>query len=294
MTMTKNGDKVRVPKRTVLYYAAVAGLCAFIVGVALSLSAKDKVWLVTGITLQSLGAAILFPILVSFAYDRLRERWLGDEVWRLFSELADAGIIRVYRDREYAENRDNAQTRLSDAFAACKSGEVCMMGPSLRVFFNPLGPFYADIADMLRHAGGNVTIRALIERADSSAVADRVAIEEPTLEPGDKPQTQRDAESSIAQAKALMNTVGPHLEVRRFMQAPYCTAVIFPDIAFFSPNLLAPVVPVRLPMILFRSGSHGYNMIKASFEHLWEHTETQPALSLPARMSYRPAADNES
>jgi len=130
----------------------------------------------------------------------------------------------------------------------------------------------------LRHGVGGVTIRALIERADSSAVADRVAIEEPTLEPGDKPQTERDAESSIAQAKALINTVGSHLELRRFLLAPYCTAVIFPDMAFFSPNLLAPVVPVRLPMILFRSGSHGYNMVKASFEHLWAHPETKPVL----------------
>ena len=276
--MTKNSDKVNVPQRKVLYYASFAGLSAFIVGVALSLNAKDRVWLITGIALQSLGATILFPILVSFAYDRLRERWLGDEVWRLFSELADAGIVRVYRDREYAEGRDNAQTRLSNAFAECKSGEVCMMGPTLRVFFNPLGPFYADIAEMLRNGNGKVTIRALIDRADSSAVADRVAIEEPTLEPGEMPQTQRDAESSIAQAKALINTVGPHLEIRRFLQAPYCTAVIFPDIAFFSPNLLAPVVPVRLPMILFRSGSHGYNMAKASFEHLWAHPETQRAL----------------
>jgi hypothetical protein len=276
--MPKNDRKVLAPQQRILYYAAFTGLGVFIAGVILSLNAKDEVLLVIGITLQSLGAAILFPILVSFAYDRLRERWLGDEVWRLFSELADAGIVRVYRDREYAADRDNAQTRLSNAFAACKSGEVCMVGPTLRVFFNPLGPFYVDIADMLRHGGGQVTIRALIERADSSAVADRVAIEEPALEPGAQPQTERDAESSIAQAKALINTVGPYLELRRFLQAPYCTAVIFPDMAFFSPNLLAPVVPVRLPMILFRSGSHGYNMIRASFDHLWTHSETQPVL----------------
>lgn len=138
-------------------------------------------WLVTGVSLQSLGAAVLFPILVSYAYDRLRERWLGDEAWRLFSELADAGIIRVYRNREYAANRDNAQSRLSSAFVSCKVGEVCMMGPTLRVFFNPLGPFYADIAEMLRNGGGNVTIRALIERPESPAVADRTEIEEPTL-----------------------------------------------------------------------------------------------------------------
>ena len=276
--MIEQKDKTRQPQRRVLYYAAAAGLAVSIVGVALTLVTEGKVWLVTGVSLQSLGAAVLFPILVSYAYDRLRERWLGDEVWRLFSELADAGIIRVYRNREYAANRDNAQSRLSSAFVSCKVGEVCMMGPTLRVFFNPLGPFYADIAEMLRNGGGNVTIRALIERPESPAVADRTEIEEPMLAPGDKPQTERDAESSIAQAKVLVGAIGPHISLRRFLQAPYCTAVIFPDIAFYSPNLLAPVVPVRLPMILFRSGSHGYNMIKASFEHLWEHSETKTVL----------------
>ena len=276
--MTEQKGKARLPQRTVLSYAASGGLAAFIVGVALSLTTEGKAWLVTSVTLQSLGATVLFPILVSYAYDRLRERWLGDEVWRLFSELADAGIIRVYRDREYAPDRDNAQSRLSSAFIACKAGEVCMMGPTLRVFFNPLGPFYTDIAEMLRNGDGNVNIRALIERPDSPAAADRTAIEEPTLGPTDKSQTERDAESSIAQAKSLANAIGPYISLRRFLQAPYCTAVIFPDVAFYSPNLLAPVVPVRLPMILFRSGSHGYNMIKASFEHLWGHPETKPVL----------------
>jgi hypothetical protein len=276
--MAEKTNKVNRPQRRVLYYAASGGLIAFIMGVALSFETSGKAWLVAGVTLQSLGATVLFPILVSVVYDRLRERWLGDEVWRLFSELADAGIVRVYRDREYSPNRDNAQSRLSNAFITCKVGEVCMMGPTLRVFFNPLGPFYSDIAEMLRNGGGNVTIRALIERPDSPAVVDRTAIEEPTLSANDKPQTERDAESSIAQAKVLVNVIGPHLALRRFLQAPYCTAVIFPDVAFFSPNLLAPVVPVRLPMILFRPGSHGYKMIRASFEHLWQHHETKPVL----------------
>jgi hypothetical protein len=276
--MTEKPGKANQPQRKVLYYAAAGGFAAFIAGVALTLLTTGKPGLVTGVTLQSLGATVLFPILVSFVYDRLRERWLGDEVWRLFSELADAGIIRVYRDREFSPGRDNAQSRLSSAFLTCKVGEVCMMGPTLRVFFNPLGPFYSDIAEMLRNGGGKVTIRALIERPDSPAVADRTAIEESRLGPGDKPQTERDAESSIAQAKALANEIGPYVSLRRFLQAPYCTAIIFPDIAFYSPNLLAPIVPVRLPMILFRTGSHGYNMIKASFEHLWQHQETKPVL----------------
>lgn len=268
--------------RKVLYVGAIVGFIALVTGQVMSLAIDNKVSIVLGVTLQALGSAIVFPIFVSYSYDKLRERWLGDEVWRLFAELADAGIVRVYRDREFSPGRDNAQTRLSLAFNEAKSGEICMMGPTLRVFFNPLGPFYREIAEMLTRGGGDVTIRALIERADSPAVADRTTIEEPHLSSRDKPQTERDAESSIATIRSLTGTIGPCISLRRFLQAPYCTAVIFPDIAFYSPNLLAPVVPVRLPMILFRSESHGYRMLRASFEHLWNHPETQSVLPEPA------------
>ncbi|MFD3623680.1 hypothetical protein [Streptomyces sp. NPDC058698] len=257
---------------------AAAGFLVFTAGVAFSVATEGVAWTTVSVTLQSLGSAVLFPILVSFAYDKLKERWLGDEVWRLFNELSDAGITRVYKDREFNSNQDNAQTRLSQEFLSHQSGEICIMGPTLRVFFNPLGPFYRDIEQMLRNANGAVHMRALIERSDSPSVWERTSIEEPNLAPGQKPQTERDAESTIATVRNVCTTVGPRITLRRFMPAPYCTVVIFPSIAFFSPNLLAPEAPVRLPMILFRSGSHGYQMLKASFDYLWDHGETSQAV----------------
>jgi hypothetical protein len=228
-------------------------------------------------------------VLVSFAYDRLRERLLGDEVWRLFAELADAGITRVYKDREIAHGRDNAQTRLSEEFRQFKEGEICIMGPTLRVFFNVLGPFQPDIQTMLKDGRGSIRMRALIERDDSPSVADRTAVEEPHLPPGETPQTQRDASATVAAMRTMGTKIGHYITLRRFMPAPYCTAVIFPHVAYFSPNILAPEAPVRLPMILFRSGSHGYNMIKASFEYLWKHPETlQVGLELPVQAAIGP------
>jgi hypothetical protein len=289
----------------VLYAGAAVGFAVFVTGVSVSLApaggagspgvgikpapsrvAEPTAGATTGgtwrpiaaVVLQTLGCAILFPIVVSFAYDRLRERWLGDEVWRLFGELSDAGIIRVYKDRESAPGRDNAQTRLAEEFLRFRSGELRMMGPTLRVFFNPLGPFIRDIDAMIRDANGKVLIKALIERSDSPSVAERCAIEEPSLASGETPQTERDAAASVAQAKAMAKISSGCVTLRRFMPAPYCTAIIFPHVAFFSPNLLAPVVPVRLPMILFQAGSHGYNMLAASFEYLWTHKDTQQAV----------------
>ncbi|MFD6907494.1 hypothetical protein [Streptomyces sp. NPDC060077] len=266
------------PPRRILVIGAAAGFLVFTAGVAFSVATEGVAWTTVSVTLQSLGSAVLFPILVSFAYDKLKERWLGDEVWRLFNELSDAGITRVYKDREFNSNQDNAQTRLSQEFLSHQSGEICIMGPTLRVFFNPLGPFYRDIEQMLRNANGAVHMRALIERSDSPSVWERTSIEEPNLAPGQKPQTERDAESTIATVRNVCTTVGPRITLRRFMPAPYCTVVIFPNIAFFSPNLLAPEAPVRLPMILFRSGSHGYQMLKASFDYLWDHGETSQAV----------------
>jgi hypothetical protein len=261
--------------------AAAGGFVIFLAGVWLALLAEGIAAELAAAALGALGSAIMFPVLVSFAYDRLRERWLGDEVWRLFSELGDAGIVRIYGDREFAADRENAQTRLAEEFErlgnAERGGEVLMIGPTLRVFFHPLGPHYRDIEAMLRNAGGRVTIRALVARRDSPAMADRAAVEEPGRAAEER-QSERDAASTIAQITTLSGKFDSCVALRRFMLAPYCTAVIFPHLAFFSPNLLARVVPVRLPMILFRSGSHGYDMIRATFAYAWEHEETMQVL----------------
>jgi hypothetical protein len=262
------------PQRRVLYLGAAAGFVVLVVGAIIATLGHGIVLGVVSVTLVTLGSAILFPILITFTYDRLRERWLGDEIWRLFTELADAGIMRVYRDREFAPNRDNAQTRLAEEFKNVESGTIYIMGPSLRVFFNPLGPFYHDIEGMLKGKSGRVNMAALIARKDSPCVADRTFVEEPGLKPGEKSQAERDADSTVATIQTLRKTIGPCIGLRRFMPAPYCTAIIFPHVAYFSPNVLAPEVPVRLPMILFSNNSHGYKMLKSSFDYLWNHNDT--------------------
>lgn len=257
-----------------LYIGAAVGFVVFVVGAMIAVLGHGIILNVTSVALIALGSSILFPILITFAYDRLRERWLGDEIWRLFTELADAGIMRVYRDREFAPGRDNAQTRLSEEFKGMEKGTIYMMGPSLRVFFNPLGPFYRDIEALLRAKNGAVRIQALISRKDSMSVLDRTLVEEPNLKPGEKPQAERDADSTVATVQTMSTVIGPFVSLRRYMPAPYCTAIIFPHVAYFSPNVLAPEVPVRLPMILFGPNSHGYKMLKSSFDYLWRHTDT--------------------
>jgi len=261
--------------KSILYIALALGLVILSVGVVLSLSTNQAIFTAIAIILQTLGSAIVFPILVSFAYDRIRERWVGDTVWRIFGELTDAGIDRIYPNRESAPHGEDAQTRLSLEFLATRNGEVRMMGPSLRVFFHPLGPLHDDIRKMLTNGGGKVRIRALIQRTDSPAFRDRVAIEHRDLPPETQSQGERDVNNTIAEIRRLNASLGELIKLRQFMPAPYCTAIISPNLAFISPNILSPDVPVRLPMIVYRASSNGYRVIEASFEYLWTHEENQ-------------------
>lgn len=50
---------------------------------------------------------------------------------------------------------------------------------------------------------------------------------------------------------------------------PYFTAVIFPDICYYTPNLLSPDHPVNMPMLSFVSGKMTYQKIIEHFKFLW-------------------------
>jgi hypothetical protein len=268
-----------LPQQRFLYFAASIGFMILISGVALGLLGVGKASTLGAVILETLGASILFPIVVSIIYDRLRERWLGDEIWRLFNELSDAGISRIYKDRENSTHLDNAQTRLSNEFRGFENGEVLMMGVSLRVFFNPLGPFYRDIEAMLRNGNGRVRIRAMICDPKNADIPVRAAIEEAGREAALKSQIERDIESSIVTVGALDSSIGNYIKLGSYMAAPYCTTIIFPHVCYYTPNLLAPRAPNGLPMILFRSGSHSYKMVYESFEYLWQRPETTHVVS---------------
>jgi len=190
-------------------------------------------------------------------------------------ELTEAGILRVYRDREPNEdNADNADTRLRREFLTHDEGPVLILGVTLRVFFGPMGPFSHAINAMLTAHGDGVSIKALLCDPSSPEVRERANIEQRARDPRSPPQIMRDIDSTLATVHVMVKERRRQVEVRQFRPAPYCTAVVFPHIAYFSPNILAPEVPVRLPMILFSSESHGYRMLAESFDFLWTHPDT--------------------
>jgi hypothetical protein len=252
--------------------AALFGLVLVVTGILVDIADKSTVY---SIVLTTLGTTILFPILVSFAYDQMRERWFGNEVWRIFSELADAGIIRIYKDREWSPNPENADTQLKNEFRNCDAGEILMIGVTLRVFFNEVSPYHGEIAAMLRRGQGRITVRALICDTENPEIENRRQVEDKKLE-----EVRLEHDATVMTVRRLNVEIerlnagdGTVINLHTFYQAPYCTMIIFPDKCYFSPNILSPAVPVRLPMIVFRSDSHGFDRLMQYFNYVWEHSK---------------------
>jgi hypothetical protein len=183
--------------------------------------------------------------------------------------LRDAGIRRVHPDREAASHPENAQRRLSAGFRNPHDGEILMMGVSLRVFFNDQGEFFNDLHYALTESAGALAIRAVTSAPGSPQVKARARIEQPRRAPRARRKIDLDIEFTRAAVQGMVDEEDLRISLRHTDSAPYCTAVIFPDVAFFSPNILSPKIPVRLPMIEFEPTSHGYEMLRLSFEHIW-------------------------
>lgn len=74
---------------------------------------------------------------------------------------------------------------------------------------------------------------------------------------------------------------GDLIRARKSMCAPYFTAVIFPDICYYTPNMLNPKVPVNMPMLAFLAGGPVYEKILTHFKFLWWSGESYEDLRKP-------------
>ena len=125
-----------------------SSLFLLLIAVILGLFAPDKVgWKLAIIIIATISSAVLFPLSVGYFYDKYREKHEGNAVWRVFRELYGGGIMQIYRDREESESVLDAQTDLRQAFSNHTKGKIKMLGVTLRVFFQPLGPFNRNISN---------------------------------------------------------------------------------------------------------------------------------------------------
>ena len=261
--------------------AAIAGLAVSFVVMCLSVMIAafvrdNTVAVVIAVLLAQAAGCVFFPIIVGYVYEVLREKEAAGAAWRVFGELADAGIARIYKDREESDSPDNALDQLRSAFLTHRAGDVRLVGVSLRVFFNPAGPFYQNIAAIAKagESNPNIRIRALMLHREAAEIAHRAAIETPNMEP---PLIVGAISSSLANLIHLRSEFpSASIECGLYGSAPYCTAVLFPKLCFFSPNILCRTAPVRLPLVVFRSGSHGYRVLSDYFDHLWDRRTPCP------------------
>lgn len=222
------------------------------------------------IMLSQFSSAVFFPILVGFFYERFKRKQEGETIWGVFKEFSDGGILRVYKDREENDSEENALQDLRKAFETHNDGTIKLIGVSLRVFFNQPGPFYRSITTIcdLHKYKKNVSVKALISSPDSPETLNRARIETPGRQ--SDPLIKIDMKSTIESILNLKKNYGEEsVEYKTYLPAPYCTAIIFPGKCYFSPNILSVNPPVRLPMIVFRQNSHGYEKINDYFDYLW-------------------------
>jgi len=240
-------------------------------GILIFLAPQKLPWIIFTIILAQFSASIFFPIIVGYFQEKFKEKEAGETIWRVFREFSDGGILRVYKDREESEFRENALTDLRKAFEGHRSGKTKLVGVSLRVFFNQTGPFYPSIANIcnLRKTNENIVVQALIcDPNNNPEVINRAKIETPDRL--NDPLIKIDINSTIVSIQNLNRLYGAgSVEYNLYLSAPYCTAVIFPDKCYFSPNLLSPVAPLRLPMIVFGMNSNAYIKINNYFDYLW-------------------------
>lgn len=239
---------------------------------------KGDFAVIIGILLAQASGSILFPILVGYFYDKVKERESGETVWQVFKDFSDGGILRIYKDREKDDNNDNADNDLRNAFKNHKKGEIKLVGVTLRVFFQTTSTFYPEINEVLLRGENesSIKLKAIISHPDSNEVKFRADVEEKSLIELKDSTIVREICSSVQYMQKLKGQCWKEemLEFCFSMSAPYCTAVIFPEKCYYSPNILSDKVPVRLPMIIFKEKSHGYDVINNYFNYLWKKSNS--------------------
>ena len=243
----------------------------------LTFAVKDLsiTWAIILIILTQLASCFFFPIIVGQSIDIEKEKRDFGAINSFYQDFSEGGIIQVYKDREQSTRSDNGEVALKKAFEDHESGEVKLIGVTLRVFFNQTGPFYNNIESLCIKSKVNSTIgiKALINSESAPETINRGDIESPNQS---TPTIITEMRATKQHINRLNSLIGKQtIIIREYDQAPYCTAIIFPDKCFISQNLLCDCAPVRLPLIVFRKDSHGYEVLNRYFEYLWERKRAE-------------------
>lgn len=258
-------------KKQFMWLCASFILLMVLVIITIAASEISLFWKIVIVLLTQAASCFFFPILIGQFIDREKSERDFGIINNFYQDFSEGGIIRIYKDREPSAREDNGENALKKAFEEHSQGEVKLVGVSLRVFFNQTGQFYNNIDALCKKSETNTTIKikALISSENAPETINRGKIESP----GATIPTIITEIGATKQHIARLNNLAKlnPIDVKEYIQAPYCTAVIFPDKCFISQNILCDTAPVKLPLIIFRSGSHGYDVINSYFEYLWKN-----------------------
>lgn len=220
--------------------------------------------------IAQIASCFFFPIIVGYYIDKEKAKTDFGAINSFYQDFSEGGIIRVYKDREQSQQEDNGLTALKEALYEHKNGVIKLVGVSLRVFFNPTSPFYNCVEEVCRKsiANNSIKIEVLISSENAPETINRGKIESPNQNPTTIVSDIRSTKQQINLLNARYNS--SPIICKEYTQAPYCTAIIFPDKCFISQNLLCERAPVKLPLIVFRKDSHGYEVIKDYFDYLYK------------------------
>ncbi len=253
--------------------------------------------------LVQIGGAFFFALTVGWVIDRVRDMEGYTVLWLFSQEFRKAGVLSFFASRGFY-----AETALEHAFANHRKGEILMVGPSLRLFLAPGQHFYEPIRRVLTRKDLKISVWAVSSCPERNhELPLRSFVEEfnqdgsfPKSEPFDwnkklsfsfeqfeenffdkhglgaasqqRVRVIHDLEATRAGVRELQGIAkgaGNHIHHREFRFAPYCTLIIFPDRAFYTPNLLSSEVPVDMPLIVFHKSSDAYTKLRNHFEFIW-------------------------
>ncbi|MCP4303814.1 MAG: hypothetical protein GY788_02830 [bacterium] len=279
--------------------AAFALVVGFLIALDDDLSFRSR--LLATILTQS-GGAVFFALTVGWAMKRVQDYEGYSVLWLFSQEFRKAGLTDFYSSRT-AE----AQKALEEAFEHHQGGEILMVGASLRLFLAPGLHFYKFVGDVLNRDGSSpIAIRAvscdpdknrelpfrslaeefLHESGDDNLDYDRrnprkLDLEEFCQEFADRfglngrerelrvVHDLRSTRVGVTELRKAIPVDGNTLEFREQPGAPYATIIIFPDRAFFTPNLLSATVPANMPTLVYHRSSEPYRRLREHFDILW-------------------------
>lgn len=248
-----------------------------------------------------LGGAFFFALSAGYVFEKIRNAQGYSVLWLFSQEFRKAGILAFYSDR-----KNNSEKSLEEAFEKHRKGEVLLAGASLRLFLAPGLHFYYWARKLLEKKGNSIRavftspednhelpLRSFIEEFNQAKSFpkdspfnwkkkidfsfddfEKTFFKEHGIQapPESKLRVINDLESTragIRELRGVAKSSGNSINHRESKYAPYCTVIIFPDRAFYTPNLLSSKVPVNMPTMVFHKSSEVYNRLVEYFEFLW-------------------------